>query len=375
MRAFVKVCPERNIDLAVFPKTSSIEGRHVTVNGYCVPNAEPADLNVPISGKCVDMQTYTATQNLCICRDGYERQGNLCRACPKDTFRRGKTEHCRPCPDNRESFGKAAFCECKPGFRADPNSDDKKDKCFRPASAPIINSPHSTSDDKSITLSVVRPADQAEYEADTDFRYEVTICSVSDINVPTCPWTNEHISQSRMASRRFDRLEPDTKYEVTITAVNRVTTYNNNSVKKTFTTKQTPLGRVLGLTMNQSRDKKTLLVQWEPPKEGAVDHYRVTFLNSADEEQTATVSAPSFNITEIVPNKKYRVRVTPVNAAGAGKTTEVVEVTEDDAPAMTMVIAAGLGLVLIMMLVVCAILCKKGVRRNDKKDSQSGLSS
>ena len=76
-----------------------------------------------------------------------------------------------------------------------------------------------------------------------------------------------------------------------------------------------------------------------------------------------------------MPNKKYRVRVTPVNAAGAGKTTEVVEVTEDDAPAMTMVIAAGLGLVLIMMVVVCAILCKKGVRRNDKKDSQSGLSS
>ncbi|NXT24002.1 EPHA2 protein, partial [Syrrhaptes paradoxus] len=136
VRIYYKTCPAVLRGMARFPRTvAGVDSQTLAeVSGTCVEEAvapRAPTLHCNADGE------WLVPIGECLCRAGYQREGDACQACPPGTFKATVSPSgCQPCPPHTQPSPPAATtCPCQDGFFRAP-ADPPTDPCTRPPSPP-----------------------------------------------------------------------------------------------------------------------------------------------------------------------------------------------------------------------------------------------
>ncbi|KAG9274139.1 tyrosine-protein kinase receptor TYRO3-like [Astyanax mexicanus] len=153
VRLFYTKCPGLVENHASFGEASAGSGMS---RGQCVDGAE--ERSAPLR-ECHSNGTWSDLQGSCVCRAGYQSEGNICTACKVGSYKPANDSgECRPCPANSRTLSEGASeCDCEEGHGR-LQSDPPHVGCTRPPTAPLNLTIHQLSD-TALILSWAAPAD------------------------------------------------------------------------------------------------------------------------------------------------------------------------------------------------------------------------
>ncbi|CAI5783086.1 ephrin type-A receptor 2 [Podarcis lilfordi] len=280
VRIYYKKCPKVFRNMASFPETiAGADSQALAkVSGECVKDALA---NEDLFMHCNSDGEWLVPIGECRCREGYEKDGDSCRACSPGFFKEDISNNaCSKCPlHTLPSSEGSTSCPCEEGyFRA--LTDPVSLPCTRPPTAPHAvtaiglgakvqlrwSSPRDTGGRKDITYSVsceqcwpesgeCRPCDATLRYSENPHNVAGTSLTVSD-------------------------LEPHVNYTFTVEAQNGVSSFSprRSYGVTSISVNQTEPPRVTSVTMD-GRTTTSLSLSWTvPPRQQShVWKYQVTY--------------------------------------------------------------------------------------------------
>uniref|UniRef100_A0A670J0F9 receptor protein-tyrosine kinase n=1 Tax=Podarcis muralis TaxID=64176 RepID=A0A670J0F9_PODMU len=323
VRIYYKKCPEVFRNMASFPETiAGADSQALAkVSGECVKDALA---NEDLFMHCNSDGEWLVPIGECRCREGYEKDGDSCRACSPGFFKEDISNNaCSKCPlHTLPSSEGSTSCPCEEGyFRA--LTDPVSLPCTRPPSAPHgvtaiglgakvqlrWSSPRDTGGRKDITYSVsceqcwpesgeCRPCDATLRYSENPHNVAGTSLTVSD-------------------------LEPHVNYTFTVEAQNGVSSFSprRSYGVTSISVNQTEPPRVTSVTMD-GRTTTSLSLSWTvPPRQQShVWKYQVTYKKKKDENSYSVLRCEGSTVTlpKLTPGTKYLVSVQALTQEGQG---------------------------------------------------------
>ncbi|XP_036453728.1 tyrosine-protein kinase receptor TYRO3 [Colossoma macropomum] len=164
VRLFYLRCPGFTMNQTSFREVSAGSGLS---RGQCVDGAE--EISTP-EMECLSNGTWSGLQGSCVCRAGYQAEGNICKACRIGSYKplRGSGE-CQSCPPNSKTHSEGASkCDCEEGYNR-LQDDPPHLGCARPPSAPRNLTVHHLGD----TMLIVNWAAPADLGGRQKVMYDV----------------------------------------------------------------------------------------------------------------------------------------------------------------------------------------------------------
>ncbi|NXL68855.1 EPHA2 protein, partial [Chordeiles acutipennis] len=217
----------------------------------------------------------------CLCRAGYEKAGERCRACPPGSFKATVSpSSCQPCPPHTLPPPAAATsCPCQDGFFRAP-SDPPADPCTRPPSPPQSV----TAVGLGATVQL-RWSPPAEPGGRSDVTYSVTCeqCWPESGECRPCDGGVRYSQPPRGLKGTgvtVTDLEPHVNYTFSVEARNGVSPYSQQRsvATATISVNQTEPPRVTSVSLD-GRTATSLDLSWTvPPRQQSwVWKYEVTY--------------------------------------------------------------------------------------------------
>ncbi|KAK2860618.1 hypothetical protein Q7C36_004784 [Tachysurus vachellii] len=216
---FYMKCPELTVNQTHFGATSA---GSEWIRGKCVDGAE--EVSTP-KIECKSNGQWGGMQGFCACRAGYQKEGNICKACGLGSYKTANASgECLLCPSNsRTSSEGASECECDKGY-ARLQNDPPQLGCTRSPSAPLNLTIHHLSN-TALILNWAMPADLGgRQEVMYDVECKQKTGEFHEIWVP-CNSSLLISPQSRGLTETMANitgLHPHVSYQVSVRAYNRI---------------------------------------------------------------------------------------------------------------------------------------------------------
>uniref|UniRef100_A0A6J0SMW4 receptor protein-tyrosine kinase n=1 Tax=Pogona vitticeps TaxID=103695 RepID=A0A6J0SMW4_9SAUR len=374
VRIYYKKCPGIFHNMASFPETiAGADSQPLAkVPGTCVQHAVARE--EPLM-HCNSDGEWLVPIGECLCREGYEKDGDSCRACSPGFFKENiSNSACSKCPSHTlPSSEGSTSCPCEEGyFRA--LSDPVSMPCTQPPSAPHRvtaiglgakvqlrwSTPRNTGGRKDITYSITceqcwpesgecRPCDSTLRYSENPDHFAGTSLTISD-------------------------LEPHVNYTFTVEAHNGVSSFSTQRSYSvtSISVNQTEPPRVTSVTMD-SRTATSLTLSWTVPprQQNYVWKYQVTYKKKKDEHSYSVLRCDENSVTlpKLSPGTKYLVSVQALTQEGQGAHSVEQEFEtlpeHSDGTNTTVVLWGSIAGCLFMSLVVLATVFF--IRRRKKK--------
>ncbi|XP_038232824.1 ephrin type-A receptor 2 isoform X1 [Dermochelys coriacea] len=383
VRIYYKKCPSVLQNMALFPETIAGADSQVLakVGGTCVEDAVASE---EPSMHCNSDGEWLVPIGQCLCREGYEKVEESCKACPAGFFKPDISgDACSMCPLHTLSSPEGSTeCPCEEGyFRA--ADDPVSFPCTRPPSAPHNvmaiglgakvqlrwSPPHDTGGRKDVTYSVTceqcspesrdcRPCDNSIRYSDQPQGLTRTSLTVSD-------------------------LEPHVNYTFTVEARNGVSAYGTSHSYGTasISVNQTEPPRVTSVNLD-SQTETSLSISWtvQPRQQSRVWKYEVTYSKKMDENSYSVLRSEGNSVTlsKLAPGTKYLVRVQALTQEGQGTYSMEYEFetrAEGSEGMNTAAVVGGSisGIVLILALVAVVLYLHRRRRRSRARQSSEDV--
>uniref|UniRef100_A0A8D0GBR5 receptor protein-tyrosine kinase n=1 Tax=Sphenodon punctatus TaxID=8508 RepID=A0A8D0GBR5_SPHPU len=380
VRIYYKKCPETLHNLARFPETiAGADSQTLAkVQGVCVPDAvageEPAM-------HCNSDGEWLVPIGQCLCREGFQKDGDRCEACPAGFFKPDISDSaCLKCPlHTKPSLEGSTLCPCEAGyFRA--ADDPASFPCTRPPTAPhevtaiglgtkvqlCWSPPQNTGGRKDITYSIT--CDQCWPESgecrscDSSLRYSEPPHGLT----ATCLTVSD--------------LEPHINYTFTVEARNGVSSFSTQHSRgsASISVNQTEPPRVTSVTM-ESHTATSLSLSWTVPprQQSRVWKYEVNYSKKNSysllrcEENLVTLS-------KLSPSTKYLVRIQALTQEGQGAYSmehefETLDEASEGTNTMAVVGGSVSGIVLMLFLVAVALCIHRRKRSTRARQSSEDV--
>jgi len=337
IKVYYEYCGVTVKNLATFDKTTT--GPDLTSleesKGQCVANAVLKDYNNHPSLYCDGRGEWTMAQGFCFCYAGFQPDSTLtrCIACPKDSYKSEISNNgCMRCPaySIAESTGMIE-CTCMSGFYRAASLFSSDKQCSKPPGKPTSisvnlndtsatinwNPPYLFSEDNYQLYFNIK----CQYEANGNLRQ-------CDTNINYTP------SQNNIASNRvkMENLLPNTKYNVTIFAINDITNVAykfgdrvDNSNFVSFKTKNTAVYKFL----KDDVSSNSISISWLPLN--LIYHtYQVILVERNSVVQTKTTKSNKITFDGLSAATDYMIKVRTKQAKGYGKFSEEYKFTTLD---------------------------------------------
>ncbi|XP_030319696.1 ephrin type-A receptor 2 [Calypte anna] len=376
VRIYYKRCPGVVRGLARFPSTvagGDSQGL-AEVRGSCVEEAVVAQ-EEPIL-HCNAEGEWLVLIGECLCREGHQRVGDSCQACPPGSFKAGVSPGgCLPCPPHTLPAPPAsAACPCQDGFFRAPE-DPPGDPCTRPPSPP-----------QGVTAVGMGAAVQLRWSppADTGGRQDVTYsvtcqqCGPEGGDCRPCDGGVRYSLPPRGLTGTgvtVTDLEPHVNYTFSVEAHNGVSPYSHHPSLATtsISVNQTEPPQVTSVSLD-GRTATSLALSWTVPprQQSRVWKYEVTYSKKVDENSYSVLrcEATSVTIPKLSPATAYVVRVQALTSDGQGAFSpqHEFETLPEGAEAMasTAVIGGSIAGVFFVVVLLAALLYVLRRRRRSR---------
>ncbi|XP_066493769.1 ephrin type-A receptor 2 isoform X4 [Tiliqua scincoides] len=374
VRIYYKKCPAIIHSMARFPETiAGADPQPLDVRGVCVPDAvasEEPKLHCSMEGE------WLVPIGACLCREGYEKDGDRCRACPAGFFKQEiSNQACTKCPlRTLPTLEGSTSCPCEENyFRA--ASDPLSMACTRPPSAP-----HGVAAIGLGTRVQLRWSPPQDTGGREDITYIVTCeqCAPETGECRTCDTAlrySDPPSALTATSLTISDLEPHINYTFTVEARNGVSylgTQHSFGVAS-ISVNQTGPPRVTSVTMD-GHSATSLTLSWAvPPRQRShVRKYEITYKKKRDEKSYSVLRCEGNSVTlpNLTPSTKYLVSIKALTHEGYGdssmehefETLAEVSVGTTSAAALGGSIAGLVVMVLIVLGVVLFLRRRRSLR-------------
>ncbi|XP_060614827.2 ephrin type-A receptor 2 isoform X1 [Anolis sagrei] len=323
VRIYYKKCPATIHNMATFPETiAGADSQSLAeVAGACVPDAVSA--GQPLL-HCNSDGEWLVPIGECLCREGFEKDGDNCRACSPGFFKEEVSNSpCSSCPlHTLPSAASSTSCPCEEGyFRA--ASDPLSAPCTRPPSTPC--SVTAVGLGAKVQLRWLPPLDAG---GRSDLTYSVS-CEQCWPESGECRPCDPGLRFSDRphgftgTSLTVSDLEPHVNYTFTVEAQNGVSSFSTRRsyAAASISVNQTEPPRVTSVTMD-GRTSTSLTLSWTvPPRQRShVWKYQVTYKKKKDEHSYSVVRCDGNSVTlpKLAPRTKYVVSVQALTQEGHG---------------------------------------------------------
>ncbi|CAI5783087.1 ephrin type-A receptor 2 [Podarcis lilfordi] len=376
VRIYYKKCPKVFRNMASFPETiAGADSQALAkVSGECVKDALA---NEDLFMHCNSDGEWLVPIGECRCREGYEKDGDSCRACSPGFFKEDISNNaCSKCPlHTLPSSEGSTSCPCEEGyFRA--LTDPVSLPCTRPPTAPHAvtaiglgakvqlrwSSPRDTGGRKDITYSVsceqcwpesgeCRPCDATLRYSENPHNVAGTSLTVSD-------------------------LEPHVNYTFTVEAQNGVSSFSprRSYGVTSISVNQTEPPRVTSVTMD-GRTTTSLSLSWTvPPRQQShVWKYQVTYKKKKDENSYSVLRCEGSSVTlpKLTPGTKYLVSVQALTQEGQGTNSmehefETLDERSDGTNTAAVIGGSIAGFVVTVVVVALIVLLIRRRKKNSR---------
>uniref|UniRef100_A0A8C3V349 receptor protein-tyrosine kinase n=1 Tax=Catharus ustulatus TaxID=91951 RepID=A0A8C3V349_CATUS len=328
VRVYYKRCPAVVRGMARFPETVARADSQTLaeVRGSCV--AEAVAEQAPALHCNADGE-WLVPIGECLCRAGFQSQGDTCEACPPGTFKATVSSgDCQPCPlHTLPAPAAAAACPCEDGYFRAPD-DPLEHPCTRPPSPPQAVTALGLG--AAVQLRWAPPADPGGRE---DVTYSITCeqcwpesgeCRACDGGVrfsqPSRGFTGTEVTVTD--------LEPHVNYTFTVEARNGVSPYSHQRslASATISVNQTGEGTLAAPTPSlhggDTSVVSLLVLSWTVPlrQQSRVWKYEVTYSKKVDENSYSVLRCEGTSVTlpKLSPATTYVVRVQALTTDGHG---------------------------------------------------------
>ncbi|KAJ6656857.1 hypothetical protein lerEdw1_003188 [Lerista edwardsae] len=292
VRIYYKKCPAIVHGMARFPETIAGDDSLAKVWGSCVQDAvageEPA-LHCNMDGE------WLVPIGECLCREGHQRDGDHCRACPAGFFKQEISNRaCTKCPSHTlPTLEGSTLCPCEENYyRA--ASDPVSMACTRPPSAP-----HGVAAIGLGTKVQLRWAPPR----DTGGREDITALTATALTISDL---EPHVNYTFAVEARngVSHLGPQRSFGVASISVN-----------------QTGPPRVTSVTLD-GRSATSLTLSWSvPPRQRShVQKYEITYKKKRDEKSYSVQRCEGTSVTllNLAPSTQYLVSIKALTQEGYG---------------------------------------------------------
>ncbi|XP_033015221.1 ephrin type-A receptor 2 [Lacerta agilis] len=323
VRIYYKKCPKVFRNMASFPETiAGADSQALAkVSGECVKHALA---NEDLFMHCNSDGEWLVPIGECRCREGYEKDGDSCRACSPGFFKEDISNNaCSKCPlHTLPSSEGSTSCPCEEGYFRAP-TDPVSLSCTRPPSAP--HGVTAIGLGAKVQLRWSSPRDTGGRK---DIMYSVTCeqCWPESGECRPCDATlrySENPHNVAGTSLTVSDLEPHVNYTFTVEAQNGVSSFSprRSYGVTSISVNQTEPPRVTSVTMD-GRTTTSLSLSWTvPPRQQShVWKYQVTYKKKKDENSYSVLRCEGSSVTlpKLTPGTKYLVSVQALTQEGQG---------------------------------------------------------
>ncbi|XP_061456587.1 ephrin type-A receptor 2 isoform X2 [Rhineura floridana] len=380
VRIYYKKCPGVFQNMASFPETiAGADSQPLAkVPGTCVKDAVS---NEEPFMHCNSDGEWLVPIGECLCREGYEKDGDSCRACSPGSFKQDiSNSACSKCPlHTQPSAEGSTSCPCEDGyFRA--LSDPVSMPCTRPPSAP--HGVTAIGLGAKVQLRWSLPQNPGGRE---DITYSVSCeqCWPESGECHPCDATlrySENPHNIVGTSLTISDLEPHVNYTFTVEARNGVSSFGTRRSYgvTSISVNQTEPPRVTSVTMD-SRTATSLTLSWTVParQESHVWKYQVTYKKKKDENSYSVLRCEGNSVTlpKLTPGTKYLVSVQALTQEGQGANSVEHEfetlAERSDGTNTAAVLGGTIAGLIVMVFVVLMIVLLIRRRRNNSRARQT----
>uniref|UniRef100_A0A8C8RN59 receptor protein-tyrosine kinase n=1 Tax=Pelusios castaneus TaxID=367368 RepID=A0A8C8RN59_9SAUR len=383
VRIYYKKCPGVLRNMALFPETiAGADSQAVTkVRGTCVEDAVASD---EPSMHCNFDGEWLVPIGQCLCRAGYEKAEESCKACPAGFFKPDiSADPCSKCPLHTISSPEGSTsCPCEEGyFRA--QEDPVSFACTRPPSPPH--------DIRAFGLGAkvqLRWSPPRNTGGRKDVTYTVTCeqCWPESGECRPCDSTIRYSDQPQGltgTSLTISDLEPHVNYTFTVEARNGVSSFSpiRSYGTASISVNQTEPPRVTSVNLD-SQTETSLSISWtvQPRQQNRVWKYEVTYSKKMDQNSYSVLRCEGNSVTlpKLTPGTKYLVRVQALTQEGQGAYSMEYEfeTSAEGSEGMNTVAVVGgsiTGIVLILALVAVVLYLHRRERRSRARQSSEDV--
>ncbi|KAM3824146.1 ephrin type-A receptor 2 [Vipera latastei] len=377
VRIYYKKCPAVFRNMASFPETiAGADSQDLAkVPGACV--AEAVATEEPFM-HCNSDGEWLVSIGECLCREGYEKEGDSCKACSPGFFKQDVANSaCLKCPlHTLPSSEGSTSCPCEEGYFRAP-SDPVSMACTKPPSAPRRVTAIGLGAKVQLHWS---PPQNTGGRQDVTYRVSCEQCWPDSGDCRPCDTIVRYSDNpNRLAgtSLTISDLEPHVNYTFTVEAYNGVSSFSTQRSYgvTSISVNQTEPPRVTSVTMD-SRTATSLTLSWTvPPRQQShVWKYQVTYKKKKDENSYSVLRSEGNSATlhKLTPKTKYLVSVQALTQEGHGAhgmEHEFETLPETSEGANTAAVLGGSIAGFVVMLAVIVILFL--VIRQRKKNSRA----
>ncbi|XP_059499641.1 ephrin type-A receptor 5-like isoform X2 [Stegostoma tigrinum] len=324
VRVYYKKCPSTFHNLAFFEDTitGADSSSLVEVQGTCVNNSMKDDTPKMY---CSADGEWLVPIGKCMCKEGYEEQGNKCQVCQPGFFKASPYSlSCSKCPPYSYTYDKGSIsCLCMENyFRRD--NDPPSMACTRPPSPPqnVISNINNTS----VILDWSPPADGGGRK-DVTYLVICKKCSMDLIRCEECGSGVRYIPQEaglRNTTVMVVDLLAHTNYTFEIEAVNGVSELSSiprQFVSVNVTTNQAAPSPIT-VAKKKTVTKNSISLSWQEPNRpnGIILEYEIKYFEKAQESSYTIIKSKETEITVdgLKPTTVYIFQIRARTAAGYG---------------------------------------------------------
>jgi len=397
IRVYYKYCPQTIHNLAEYERTNAgASSSPAAAQGRCVANA--IQVSTP-KYHCNAYGEWIINSGVCLCRAGYTPNADYseCAACAPNTYKSASgNDPCRQCPSNSVSYATTSRdrCTCMSGYaRAVSESPDAP--CTTTPSAPLSLTIGAVTSNN-VTLDWVEPADLGGRD-DTEYGVLCQECAADYCS--SCSSSVRYPAITRELTATITGLSGDSRYTFKIIAINGVTgSYQIDSYQPSATVTTTTKDIALSPRITASplvekghQSASSVAFEWQPPyplERGSVLEYK-TYLTNVESKVTVqnTTLDQGIILQHLEPGTRYSFQVQAITQHGAGPKSMAINIVTDAAGALTdqitsepntefpspdntakiAGIAAGVAVIIIMIVVFLAICTRRASYQKGRK--------